>query len=88
MTVDSNGRDGTEILGYRTPGVLGRGTELADLFLQVRVNGDLGLFQVLNHELVRRHDAGPGSAVVRSRHRRQRVRGLAIPFGQGCGFQP
>jgi molybdopterin-dependent oxidoreductase alpha subunit len=42
----------------RPSGVLGRGTELADLFLQVRVNGDLGLFQLLNHELVRRHDAG------------------------------
>jgi molybdopterin-dependent oxidoreductase alpha subunit len=42
----------------RPGGVLGRGTELADLFLQVRVNGDLGLFQLLNHELVRRHDAG------------------------------
>lgn len=25
MTVDSNGRDGTEVLGYRTEGVLGRG---------------------------------------------------------------
>jgi molybdopterin-dependent oxidoreductase alpha subunit len=42
----------------RPSGVLGRGTELADLFLQIRVNGDLGLFQLLNHELVRRHDAG------------------------------
>jgi molybdopterin-dependent oxidoreductase alpha subunit len=39
-------------------GLVGRGTELADLFLQVRVNGDLGLFQLVNHELLRRHDAG------------------------------
>lgn len=42
----------------RPRGVLGRGTELADLFLQVRVNGDLGLFQLLGHELVARHDQG------------------------------
>ena len=29
-------------------GLLGRGTPLADLFLQVRVNGDLALFKALN----------------------------------------
>jgi len=39
----------------QTPrGVLGRGTALADLHLQVRVNGDLALFQGLNRLLLDR----------------------------------
>jgi molybdopterin-dependent oxidoreductase alpha subunit len=42
----------------RPRGLIGRGIALADLFLQVRVNGDLGLFQLLGHELVARHDRG------------------------------
>ncbi|GAB3656501.1 FdhF/YdeP family oxidoreductase [Actinocorallia lasiicapitis] len=33
-------------------GLLGHGTRLTDLFLQVRLNGDLALFQALNHLLV------------------------------------
>ena len=36
-------------------GVIGRGTPLADLFLQVRVNGDLALFKALNRLIL---DAG------------------------------
>ncbi len=42
----------------RPRGVVGHGTALADLFLQIRVNGDLALFQALNHLLIARHDAG------------------------------
>jgi len=42
----------------RPSGVVGRGTALADLFLQVRLNGDLALFQLLDHLLVARHDRG------------------------------
>jgi molybdopterin-dependent oxidoreductase alpha subunit len=38
----------------RVRGVLGRGTDLADLFLQIRVNGDLALFQLLNRALLER----------------------------------
>ncbi|GAB3653050.1 FdhF/YdeP family oxidoreductase [Glycomyces tarimensis] len=34
-------------------GVAGRGTELTDLFLQIRVGGDLALFSVLNRMLLR-----------------------------------
>ena len=34
--------------------VLGRGTALADLFLQIKVNGDLALFQALNRLLLER----------------------------------
>jgi molybdopterin-dependent oxidoreductase alpha subunit len=36
----------------RARGVLGRGTDLADLHLPVRVNGDLALFQALSARLV------------------------------------
>ncbi len=36
----------------RPSGVVGRGSALADLFLQIRVNGDLALFQALNRMLV------------------------------------
>ncbi|MCW2913805.1 MAG: putative dehydrogenase [Actinomycetia bacterium] len=36
----------------RPSGVVGTGTPLADLFLQIRVNGDLALFQALNRLLV------------------------------------
>ena len=35
-------------------GLLGRGTALADLHLQVRVNGDIALFQTLNRMLLER----------------------------------
>src|SRR3546814_14067200 len=42
----------------RARGLIGRGTELADLFLQVSLNGDLGLFQLLNQRLLERHDRG------------------------------
>jgi molybdopterin-dependent oxidoreductase alpha subunit len=40
----------------RASGLAGRGTQLADLFLQVRVNGDLALFQAINRSLVERAD--------------------------------
>jgi molybdopterin-dependent oxidoreductase alpha subunit len=40
----------------RPSGVVGAGTVLADLFLQIRVNGDLALFQALNRLLVERHE--------------------------------
>jgi molybdopterin-dependent oxidoreductase alpha subunit len=38
----------------RPSGVVGAGTALADLFLQIRVNGDLALFQALNRMLLER----------------------------------
>jgi hypothetical protein len=34
----------------RPSGVVGRGTALCDQFLQIRVNGDLALFQALNRD--------------------------------------
>ncbi|MEV0405038.1 FdhF/YdeP family oxidoreductase [Actinoallomurus sp. NPDC050550] len=36
----------------KASGLVGRGTPLADLFLQIRVNGDLALFQALNRLLL------------------------------------
>ncbi|MCB1015701.1 MAG: FdhF/YdeP family oxidoreductase [Acidimicrobiales bacterium] len=45
----------------RATGVLGRGTELADLFLQIRVNGDLALFQALNRGLLDRAATDPSA---------------------------
>ncbi|WP_018657921.1 FdhF/YdeP family oxidoreductase [Actinomadura flavalba] len=36
----------------RPSGLVGRGTELADRFLQIRLNGDLALFQALNRLLL------------------------------------
>jgi len=38
----------------RVRGLLGRGAPLADLFLQIRVNGDLALFQLLGKALLER----------------------------------
>jgi formate dehydrogenase major subunit len=47
----------------RIDGVLGRGTELCDQFVQVRVNGDLALFQALNRKLLEAEDAAPGTVL-------------------------
>jgi formate dehydrogenase major subunit len=44
----------------RPSGVVGRGTALCDQFLQIRVNGDLALFQALNRKLLEAEDAAPG----------------------------
>ena len=51
-------------------GVLGAGTPLADQFLQIRVNGDLALFQALNRLLLDAEDAAPGTVLDRDVHRR------------------
>jgi formate dehydrogenase major subunit len=47
----------------RVNGVVGRGTELSDQFLQIRVNGDLALFQALNRKLLEAEDAAPGTVL-------------------------
>ncbi|MFB9661805.1 FdhF/YdeP family oxidoreductase [Glycomyces mayteni] len=41
-------------------GLAGRGTDLTDLFLQIKVGGDLALFSHLNRMLLRAEDAAPG----------------------------
>ncbi|MCX3064162.1 FdhF/YdeP family oxidoreductase [Streptomyces beihaiensis] len=46
-------------------GVIGRGTTIADQFLQIRPGGDLALFQALNLLLLRAEDEAPGTVVDR-----------------------
>jgi formate dehydrogenase major subunit len=47
----------------RVSGLVGRGTPLADLFLQIRVNGDLALFKALNHLLMAAEREAPGTVL-------------------------
>lgn len=58
------------LLGYKNPqrprGFVGRGQQIADVFVPVRVNGDLALFNALNRRLVELDDADPGSVLDRS----------------------
>ncbi|MEU7315539.1 FdhF/YdeP family oxidoreductase [Streptomyces sp. NPDC007083] len=55
------------LLRFKNPqqpsGVLGRGTRIADRFLQIRSGGDLALFQGLNRLLVEAEDAAPGTVL-------------------------
>ncbi|MEU9336160.1 FdhF/YdeP family oxidoreductase [Streptomyces sp. NPDC048290] len=44
-------------------GVIGRGTKIADEFLQIRPGGDLALFQALNLLLLEAEDAAPGTVL-------------------------
>ncbi len=44
-------------------GVVGRGTTIADQFLQIRSGGDLALFQMLNRLLLEAEDAAPGTVL-------------------------
>ncbi|MFF9045131.1 FdhF/YdeP family oxidoreductase [Streptomyces parvulus] len=46
-------------------GVIGRGTVIADQFLQIRPGGDLALFQALNLLLLQAEDAAPGTVLDR-----------------------
>lgn len=46
-------------------GVVGRGTTIADQFLQIKLGGDLALFQILNRLLLEAEDAAPGTVVDR-----------------------
>ncbi|GHJ26493.1 formate dehydrogenase subunit alpha [Streptomyces hygroscopicus subsp. sporocinereus] len=44
-------------------GILGRGTAIADQFLQIRPGGDLALFQALNRLLLEAEGAAPGTVL-------------------------
>ncbi|MER5946777.1 FdhF/YdeP family oxidoreductase [Streptomyces sp. NPDC001904] len=44
-------------------GVIGRGTQIADQFLQIRPGGDLALFQALNLLLLQAEDEAPGTVL-------------------------
>jgi len=55
------------LMGFMNPqevsGMLGFSTKLTDLFLQVKVNGDIPLFKGILKQLVEWDDAQPGSAI-------------------------
>ncbi|MBC3191908.1 FdhF/YdeP family oxidoreductase [Pseudonocardia sp. C8] len=44
-------------------GIIGRGTAIADQFLQIRAGGDLALFKALNLLLLEAEDAAPGTVL-------------------------
>ncbi|GAA2797663.1 FdhF/YdeP family oxidoreductase [Saccharopolyspora taberi] len=58
------------LLRFKNPqkvrGVIGRGTAIADQFLQIRPGGDLALFQALNALLLEAEDAAPGTVLDRA----------------------
>jgi molybdopterin-dependent oxidoreductase alpha subunit len=57
------------LLGFRDPqrvsGVVGHGTDIADEFLQIRLGGDMALFQGLGRLLLEAEDAAPGTVLDR-----------------------
>jgi molybdopterin-dependent oxidoreductase alpha subunit len=56
------------LLGFMDPqeplGLLGRATKLADVFLQVRINGDVALLKGVMKALLEAEDRAPGSAIA------------------------
>ncbi|MEX8546147.1 MAG: FdhF/YdeP family oxidoreductase [Mucilaginibacter sp.] len=55
----------TGLLGFNNPqkvkGVLGVGSKLTDIFLQVKINGDLALVKAINRLLLEEEEAHPGT---------------------------
>jgi formate dehydrogenase major subunit len=55
------------LMNFKDPqsltGVVGHGTTIADEFLQIRVGGDLALFQALGHLLLEAEKENPGTVV-------------------------
>ncbi|MFI6512030.1 FdhF/YdeP family oxidoreductase [Streptosporangium sp. NPDC050855] len=49
----------------RISGLVGKGTTLADRFLQIRLNGDLALFKAMSLLLLQAEDAAPGTVADR-----------------------
>lgn len=52
-------------------GMLGKGTELADLFLQVRINGDVALLKGIMKEMLEEEERKPGTVLDREFIREQ-----------------
>jgi len=50
----------------RPSGVIGRGTPIADLFLQLRLGGDMALLQAVSKRLIAADDAAPGTVLDRA----------------------
>lgn len=55
------------LLRFKDPqtvgGLIGNGTALADHFLQIKVGGDLALFQAFGHLLLKAEEAAPGTVL-------------------------
>ncbi|HST71786.1 MAG TPA: FdhF/YdeP family oxidoreductase [Kocuria rosea] len=47
----------------RPKGVIGRGTDLADQFLQIRAGGDMALLQAVSQRVLAAEDAAPGTVL-------------------------
>jgi molybdopterin-dependent oxidoreductase alpha subunit len=47
----------------RPSGVVGRGTQIADQFLKLRLGGDMALLQALSRKIIAADDLAPGSAL-------------------------
>lgn len=58
------------LMNFKDPqslsGVVGRGTAIADEYLQIKVGGDLALFQALGHLLLKAEKEDPGTVVDRA----------------------
>ena len=58
----------TGLLGFKHPqevsGLLGNATALSDLYLQVRLNGDMALLQLIAQDLFRRQEENPNSDIL------------------------
>jgi molybdopterin-dependent oxidoreductase alpha subunit len=58
----------TGLISFMNPqeplGLLGKATPIADLFLQVRINGDVPLFKGILKTLIESEDRKPGSAIA------------------------
>src|SRR6266700_8333351 len=55
------------LLGFKNPqkvrGVIGGGTALSDLFLQVRINGDVALLKGIAKQMLEEEDKRPGQVL-------------------------
>lgn len=55
------------LLGFKDPqtpsGMLGRAARISDEFLQIKVGGDLALFQAFGHMLLKMEEAAPGTVI-------------------------
>ncbi|NYD76310.1 FdhF/YdeP family oxidoreductase [Arthrobacter cupressi] len=67
------------LINFRNPqrvrGLIGRGTDLADQFLQIRLAGDMALLQAVSKRVLDAEDAAPGT-VLDHRFIRQHCRGF------------
>ena len=55
----------TGLMGFNNPqqlkGILGIGTQLTDIFLQVKINGDMPLLQAIESLLLEEEEKNPGT---------------------------